>query len=337
MSDATWPTRSAATITAMAARRIVVVGDVALDEYLVGRAERLSREAPVPVLALRTRWHRPGGAANPAWNAASVGAETRLVAVVGRDPAADDLRAALAIERIDITGLVVDSERPTTVKTRVIAEGLAAPQQVARIDVQVRADVSADIAVRLEHALAVAGEGTDAVLVSHYRSGVVTEAVAAEAARIARSCGALLTVDAQGDLERFAGYDVVRIGRQDAARNLGRALVDEAGFRAAAEGLRADLGARAVLIGRGSAGTSVSDATGYAVVPPANVSEVFDVAGAGDTMIAWVTLAMASGMTALDAVRLATVAAGIVVRRLGVVAPTPDEVRQALAALATSP
>lgn len=329
MTDETQRAAWAAAMAAMGERRIVVIGDVALDEYLVGHAERLSREAPVPVLALRERWRRPGGAANPAWNAAALGAEARLVAVVGDDAAADVLRGVLEAASIDITHVIVDPRRRTTVKTRVVAEGLSAPQQVARIDEQDRADVSGDIEARLVAALDAAGDGADAVLVSHYRSGVVTPGVAAAALDAARKQRALLTVDAQGDLERFKGYDVVRIGRQDAAVNLGRRLEDEPDFRAAAEALRERLGARAVLIGRGAAGTSVLDDAGYAVVPPANVSEVFDVSGAGDTMIAWVTLAMAGGMPARDAVRLATVAAGVVVRRLGVVAPSASEVLEA--------
>lgn len=315
-----------ALLAAMATRRLAVVGDVALDEYLVGRAERLSREAPVPVLALSARWSRPGGAANPAWNAAVLGAEARLVALVGDDAAGAALRTELVAEKIDITHVLVDAARPTTVKTRVVAEGLSAPQQVARIDVQDRAPAGPLVEARLVAAVAEAGRGTDAVLVSHYRSGVVTAAVAAAARDAARREGALATVDAQGDVERFAGFDVVRIGRQDAAANLGRRLESEEDFRAAAHALRADLGARIVLIGRGAAGTSLLGDDGYALVPPAGATEVFDVSGAGDTMIAWVTLALAAGAAPLEAVRLATAAAGIVVRRLGVAAPTAREV-----------
>ncbi len=305
--------------------QVVVVGDVFLDEYLVGQAERLSREGPVPVLAFRRRFVLPGGGANPARNLAALGARVVQVAVVGDDAAGAELRAALAGAGIDVAGLVVDRDRDTIVKTRVVAEGLAAPQQVARIDRQERRPVAGPVEAALLAALRQAADGAAAVLVSHYRSGVVTPALGG-GARAAAAGGTWLTVDAQGDLERFHGYDLVRVGRQDAAESLGRRLEEEADYRLAAETLRAELGAQAVILGRGSAGTSLADASGYHVLPPANVSEVFDVSGAGDTVIAMTTLALAAGVPMRQAVGLANVAAGIVVRRLGVAAPTPGEI-----------
>ncbi len=305
---------------------VVVLGDVFLDEYLVGEAERLSREGPVPVLAFRRRFVLPGGAANPARNLAALGAAVRLVAVVGADPAADELGGALLAGGIDAVGLVVDDCRPTTVKTRVVAEGLAAPQQVARIDRQERGAVRGAAAAALRRSLARAVRGADAVLVSHYRSGVVTAALAAAVAELAPRA-AFRTVDAQGDLGWFAGYHLVRVGRQDASPSLGQTLAAEADFQTAAVRLRQRLAAGAVVLGRGAEGMSLADGEGYAVLPPANRSEVFDVAGAGDTVIAVATLALAAGAPVRDALRLANQAAGIVVRRLGVAAPTADELR----------
>ncbi|MEO8084073.1 MAG: PfkB family carbohydrate kinase [Ardenticatenales bacterium] len=311
---------------AIRALTIVVVGDVCLDEYLIGRAERVSREAPVPVLSLRVRRCLPGGAANPSVNAAALGARVRQVGIVGADAAADELRASLTAAGIDAAGLVVDAGRPTTTKTRVVAEGLSAPQQVARIDRQDRSAVDGAVGDALAAALASAAVGADAILVSHYRSGVVTAALCEAARAAARANGALLTVDGQGDLDWFHGFDVVRVGRADAAASLGRALDDEADFEAASRTLRAKLGARIVVLGRGAQGTSVADADGYRVVPPTNVSEVFDVTGAGDTVIAMLTLALAAGAEPLLAVQLANVAAGWTVRRLGNAAPRPDEI-----------
>jgi bifunctional ADP-heptose synthase (sugar kinase/adenylyltransferase) len=134
-----------------------------------------------------------------------------------------------------------------------------------------------------------------------------------------------VTVDAQGDLEQFHGYRLVRVGRQDAATSLGQRLEEEADYRQATEDLRRRLGAEAVLLGRGADGASLADPDGYTVLRPANVSEVFDVSGAGDTVIAVATLALAAGANMRDAVMLANLAAGIVVRRLGVIAPTAEE------------
>jgi rfaE bifunctional protein kinase chain/domain len=310
----------------MSGLAVLVVGDVALDEYLVGRAERLSREGPVPVLAFDRRFIHPGGAANVARNIASLGARATQIAVVGADGAADELRAALRGAGVDDDGLVVDASRPTTVKTRIAAEGPAGAQQVARIDRQVRrpvgGSVEQEVVASIEHR---AGD-CDALLVSDYKSGMVTSTVrdAARAAAVAH--GQWLTVDSQGDLDHFAGFDLVRAARRDAEASLGRALADEADFEQAATELRNALGARLVVLSRGAEGMSVADAAGYAVVRPDNVREVADVTGAGDTVIAVLTLALAAGATTLEAVALANRAAGLVVRRLGVAAPSSAEI-----------
>jgi len=317
---------AAAWLDRMAGLRVVVVGDLFLDEYLVGRAERLSREGPVPVLAFTRRFCRPGGAANPARNIAALRAVALQVGVAGDDAAAAELRQALSDGAIHLCGVVEDRSRPTTVKTRIVAEGLAFGQQVARIDRQVREPVTGAVEETVLAALERCAAGADAILVSHYRSGVVTPAVCAAARARAVGNDLLLASDAQGDLERFAGFHLVRVGRGDAAAGLRRALTTEADFEAAASELRRELAARVVVLGRGKAGMSVADESGYAVVPPANVSEVFDVSGAGDTVIAVMTLALAAGAPVREAVELANFAAGIVVRRLGVVAPAPAEI-----------
>jgi rfaE bifunctional protein kinase chain/domain len=319
-------------LAAMRGRRVVVVGDVCLDEYLIGTVERVSREGPVPVLAYRQRLALPGGAANPARNLAALGATVCQVAVVGADAPAAELRELLASCGIDAGGLIVDPTRPTTLKTRVVAEGLTAPQQVARIDRQDRRPITGEVETAVGAAVARAAARADALLVSHYRSGVVTPAVAA-AAR-ATAAGRWLTVDAQGDVERFAGYRLVRLGRQDASTSLGRALDSEDDYRQATEELRRRLGAEVVIVGRGASGTSLADEAGYTTLAPANVSEVFDVSGAGDTVIATVTLALAAGAAVREAVALANLAAGIVVRRLGVAAPLPEEILEELRRIA---
>ncbi len=329
------PERGRALLGAMAGRRIPVLGDVFLDEYLVGRAERLSREGPVPVLAFRRRFCLPGGAANPARNIAALGGSARQVGVVGADASAEELRRLLESAGIDASGLVEDAGRPTTQKTRVVAEGLSTPQQVARIDRQPRQPVEGPVEAALSAALERAAADADAILVSHYRSGVVTPALCQVARRLARQRGIWLTVDAQGDLSRFAGFDLVRVGRQDAVATLGRSLDEESDFERACRDLAADLGCRVVLLGRGARGTSLLvEGRDYAVIPPSNVSEVFDVTGAGDSVIAVVSLALAAGAEPIEAVRLANLAAGIVVRRLGVAAPSPAEI---LAELGVSP
>jgi rfaE bifunctional protein kinase chain/domain len=325
--------RARAILAAMAGRRVVVMGDVALDEYLVGQAGRLSREAPVPVVSFSRRFAVPGSAANPARNISGLGAGATLIALVGADATAAELAALLRDDGIQ-AHLVVDPTRPTTLKTRIVAEGQSAPQQVARLDRQSREAAGADAMVELLAALEEGCVDADAVLVSHYRSGVVTPELAAAAGRLAKEHGLFLAVDAQGDLERFQGYDLVRVGGQDAARSLGRPLRDEADVEEAMLELLRRLGAGAVVLGRGSKGSSAALAGGEVFhLPPSNVSEVFDVTGAGDTVIAVLTLAMVSGANLREAAALANAAAGCVVRRMGVVAPSAAEIVAELGAV----
>lgn len=317
---------AAALLDSFVGLRVVVVGDVFLDRYLVGRAERLSREGPVPVLAFERELTLPGGAANPARNIAGLGGSADQIGVVGDDDAGRELAQSLAASGIGTRGLVVDPGRPTTVKTRVVSEGLAVPQQVARIDVQARHDLDAQAGQGIVAALNELATGADAVLVSHYRSGVATDSVC-DAARGARDeTEVLLTADAQGDLARFAGFDLVRVGRQDAAAIMGSDLSDDDDIAAHLGRMRTALDVRALVLGRGSRGMSLVDRDGFASLRPANVSEVFDVTGAGDTVIAVMTLAMAAGADARTAAELANFAAGVVVRRLGVSAPTAHDI-----------
>lgn len=320
------PERAREVLTCGAGARFAVVGDVFLDRYLVGRAERLSREGPVPVLAFRRTFDLPGGAANPARNLATLGATVIQVGVVGDDADGRAFTAALGEAGIDGSGIVVDPSRPTTLKLRVVAEGLAVPQQVARLDRQCRDAVSGAAARELVEAVRRAAAQADAVLLSHYRSGVVGPAVRDAARLAAAGRSALLAADAQGDLPLFRGFDVVRVGRQDAGRTLTEGIADESQLEQAVVRLRSELGARVLLLGRGAEGMTLADEDGVEHIRPANVSEVFDVAGAGDSVIAVATLSMVGGATAREAARLANLAAGVVVRRLGVAAPTVTEI-----------
>ncbi len=317
--------RALTIFSAISRLRVLVVGDLFLDEYLIGRAERLSREGPVPVLAFDRRSIMPGGGANPARNTAGLGARTAQVGVIGDDVAGSELRQALEATGVTTSGIIVDPSRPTTQKTRIVAEGLAAPQQVARIDRRDPRTLAPDIQRSVVEAVVEGSAEADVVIVSHYRCGVVTDSVA-DAVRASRSKDALICVDAQGDLERFTSFDVVRIGRADAESALGRPLENEAAIAMAAREVQRSLGARLVMLGRGSLGTSIAEDVGYALIPPLNVSEVFDVSGAGDTMIAVSALAIAAGASTREAVDLAHAGAASVIRRLGVAAPSAAEI-----------
>jgi rfaE bifunctional protein kinase chain/domain len=316
-------------------RRIVVVGDVFLDEYVVGRATRLSREAPIPVLEFERRFYLPGGAANPSSNVVALGGVARQVGVVGEDEAGQQLLQKLREAGIDATGVVTDPSRPTTTKTRIVAQGsLRFPQQLARIDHLDRQPVGEDVERALIAHLETLVPQADAVLVSDYRTGVVSEAVVAAVLKVARRYERLASVDSQGNLHKFHAFDLVKCNHAEAQAVTGRTLSSEDDFQRAGETLLEELGAQAVVITRGPEGMSLMG-TGplfqeYTHLPAANRSEVFDVAGAGDTVIAVLTLALAAGVDLLAAARLANYAAGLVVRKLGNATATPEELTWAI-------
>ncbi len=311
---------------------VLVLGDVFLDEYIVGRATRLSREAPVPVLEYVRRFHIPGGAANPAQNISALGSTAYQVGVIGEDEAGRRLVKHLGRAGIITEGVVTDATRPTTTKTRVVAEGaLVFPQHLARIDHVERRALDAGVTSQLVAHLQEIAPRVDALLVSDYKMGVVNEETTARALRLSRDHGKLITVDSQGDLHKFQGFDLLKCNRREAEAVLGRRLETDSDFQRAGERLLANLGSSAVVITRGDEGMSLTTSQeGTLHIPAANRSEVFDVTGAGDTVIAVLTLALAAGLGSEVGARLANCAAGLVVRKLGNATPTHEELAWAI-------
>lgn len=319
-----------ALIPKMAEVRLVVVGDVFVDEYLVGRVERVSREAPIPVLEFVRRFTLAGGSANPAHNAAALGATVHVIGLVGEDEYADELRARLTELSIG-DALVADPSRITTLKTRVMAEGtLVFPQQVARLDRLSRAPASPSVEATLINQIETLVPHADAVLVSDYKTGVATPGVIRACLRLAKRFDKWLTVDSQGDLPKYKGFDLVRSSARDTATSLGRTLDSEAAFETATRALVDDLEARVIAIGRAEEGMSLGWRGGYSHLPAVNRTDVYDVTGAGDTQVAVMTLALAAGASPLQAATLSNYAAGLVVRKVGNAVPTPDELRWAV-------
>ncbi|HIC94833.1 MAG TPA: ribokinase [Anaerolineae bacterium] len=316
----------------LAGRRILVVGDIFLDEYISGRATRLSREAPIPVLEFTGRRYLPGGAANPANNIVALGSQAQQVGVIGRDEAGRTLLAKLREAGIGTEGVVTDPSRPTTTKTRIIAQGsLRFPQQLARIDRLDRRPLDGDVERQVIARLAALAPQADAILVSDYRTGLVTPAVVEACLELAKEHHKLITVDSQGGLHKFKGFHLIKCNHHEAGAVLGRPLRSEEDFKGALERFLEELSARAILVTRGPEGMSLlGRGQPYAHIPAANVSEVFDVTGAGDTVIAVATLALAAGLDLLSAAHLANYAAGLVVRRLGNATATQEELAWAI-------
>jgi D-glycero-beta-D-manno-heptose-7-phosphate kinase len=322
-------------VAGLAGHSILVVGDLFLDEYLIGRAERLSREAPIPVLEFERRDLIPGGAANPAMNVVSLGSQAIQVGVVGDDPAAVTLGEMLRSRGINPDGLITDPGRPTTTKTRIMAHmGLRFPQQVARIDRIDRRPINGGTEQAILGCLHSLVERAETIMVSDYLTGLLTQPVVNAIRDIGSHRNLLITADAQGDLGKYAGFDLVKCNADEAMRHVQRPLETDQDFADAGRQIAADLGIRrGMLITRGPDGVTAVERGGAAAhIPAPRIEDVYDTVGAGDTVLAVVTLALAAGASIPDAAALANLAAGIVVRRVGNYAPSPDELLAAIGA-----
>jgi rfaE bifunctional protein kinase chain/domain len=317
----------------LANRRILVLGDVILDEYLFGKAERLSREAPIPVLEYQSRRYIPGGAANPAANIVSLGSEAVQATVVGNDDSADTLRTQLKERGIDTSSLVIEAGKPTTLKTRIMAQmGLRFPQQIARIDTISRKPIGQLIEAALLSHIQRHLPNVNAILISDYQNGLLTSSVVNLVKQIAVGQNVPTVVDTQGALEKYRGFDVIKCNSDDASAYLGRYLKEDDDYAEAAQELAETLAVKhAMVITRGGDGATVAVNGGIEHAISPNVSDVFDTVGAGDTWIAVLTLGLVAGANVVEAAMLANYASGIVVRHVGNYAPSPEELLRALA------
>jgi len=305
----------------MGTRRIAVVGDVMLDRYLIGDTERLSPEAPVPVVRVHEHRSALGGAANVAANVAAIGATAQLVGVVGDDQDGGALRRDMAAAHLDDRFMLTLAGRPTTSKTRVVARG----QQVVRIDEEVDTLLDAvegeRIGARVEEAMADA----DALLLEDYNKGALTPMVIKAALSLARKRGLPTVVDPK--FRQFFAYEgatVFKPNRRELEAAMGAAMdlkhrnaIPQALERLKVDNLLLTLGAEGMLlVTRDRAVTHI----------PSIAREVYDVSGAGDTVTAWVGTALAAGSTLIEAAHIANYAAGVEVGKSGVATISPAEV-----------
>jgi D-beta-D-heptose 7-phosphate kinase/D-beta-D-heptose 1-phosphate adenosyltransferase len=309
-------------LKAMAGRRVLVVGDVMLDQFLWGTVSRISPEAPVPVVQVTSQSFHLGGAANVAMNVRALGGEAVVVGVVGTDAEAGVVRSALARAGI-VDGLSVDARRPTTLKTRIIAHH----QQVVRADRERADDVPAVVEAALAEGLRERLRGCGAVVLSDYQKGVVTPSLVKAVTAAARRARVPVLVDPK--VPRFAMYRGVALvtpNQLEAEQATGIRIRGDGDLRAAGERILRRLRCDAALITRGEHGMALFVGDRRPVHLATAAREVFDVTGAGDTVIATLGLAQAAGASLLDSARLANHAAGVVVGKLGTATATPDEV-----------
>ena len=295
-------------------RSLVVVGDLMLDHFVVGGVDRISPEAPVPVVRFDHDSFRLGGAANVAHNAAALGARVHLVGIIGNDDAGEMIRSELAKLGIDSSGIVSDGGRRTTRKLRIVT---SRNQQVARIDYEDDREVDGDVEATIVSRIEQLSTAADAILISDYLKGAVSRGVAAGAIKAARGRRIPLLVDPKvPHIDYYAGATVITPNHHEAEAVAHMRIRTSEEALAAARRFRERAQCDCVLITRGEHGMTLLAADGEAELP-AEAREVADVTGAGDTVVATMALALAAGASTLDAARLANRAASVVVGKFG--------------------
>jgi D-beta-D-heptose 7-phosphate kinase/D-beta-D-heptose 1-phosphate adenosyltransferase len=304
---------------------VLAVGDAMLDEYVWGEVDRISPEAPVPVVNVVRRTDLPGGAANVAAGLVALEGKARVCGVVGDDEAGHRLRRQLEAAGVDVTGLIVDPSRPTTTKSRVIAHN----QQVVRTDFEDRSALSESVEREVAAAARALVADSDAVVVSDYAKGVVSDTVARAVIEEAHRTGRPVVVDPKGvDYAKYRGATIITPNARDAGRAANVHVDEYNDLVEAARRLSEASDGALLLITRGADGMTLFASDG-AVDIPTDAKEVYDVTGAGDTVAAVLGMALGSAVPVEDAVRIANAAAGITVAKLGTSTVTLDELRRA--------
>ncbi|MSU58772.1 MAG: D-glycero-beta-D-manno-heptose-7-phosphate kinase [Pedosphaera sp.] len=329
MSKSISPRRVREILSAAAKNRVLVVGDVMLDHFIWGSVARISPEAPVPVVDFARESFMPGGAANVARNLTALNAQTELFGSVGPDEAAKQLKSLLKTQRVGCGGLIASVTRATTLKTRIVAH----QQQVVRIDRETRSDLNGTVTQKLLAAIKAKLRRADAVIVGDYGKGVVTQALLNELKSLCRSHGKWLSLDPKPvhhlnltnlsliTPNRKETFELANLS--DDTRNA-NPLADANLLKAAACLLNEPRPA-VLLITLGELGMLLCQRGQSPVLIPTVAQEVFDVSGAGDTVIATFTLAIAAGASPLEAAIISNHAAGIVVGKVGTATATPEE------------
>jgi rfaE bifunctional protein kinase chain/domain len=317
------------TLRLMKGKRILVIGDVGVDRYTVGSVERISPEAPVPIVLVQSEQLKLGLAANVADNVQALGGVPLLVGIVGSDHPARDFRSLLRGARISASHLVVDRSRRTVLKDRVVSER----QQLLRIDFEslhaVDRQVEAMILKRVEELLPQA----DALVIEDYAKGMLSERLLKQIFRKARAARKLAAVDpnSKTSMRLYQGASLLTPNTREAENLAGIRIRDEASLLAAGQTILAETQARHVVITRGKEGMAIFTKGSKKVkLIPTYAREVYDVSGAGDTVIAVLALALASGASLEDAAVLGNLAAGVEVGKRGTATVTPEEVLVAL-------
>lgn len=305
-----------------AGKRIIVLGDLMLDEFIFGRVRRISPEAPVPVVEVERQTLALGGAGNVVSNLVALGADPVPLGVIGDDTDAERLRLAFEKSGVNTESIVIDAKRPTTLKTRIIAHN----QQVVRTDRENRKAISTEIEDRMVSVFRREIEKSDAVIVSDYSKGLLTARLLAEVLTLAHEREITVCLDPK--TRSFVNYQPITVitpNHQEASEAAGIVIEDEESLIAAGQKILDSIACQAALITRGEEGMALFTKDGVVTHIPTVAREVYDVTGAGDTVIATLALALATSATFVESAVLANHAAGVVVGKLGTATVTRQE------------
>ena len=311
---------------------ILIIGDMVADVYLKGNISRVSREAPVLVLEHAGEKVVPGGAANVVHNIATLGGQAFAVGLIGNDKAGSGLRDILNDKNVETTGLIVEENRPTITKTRIIAGGSATvSQQIVRIDQEMKSIMLSNTEKRVINILKQVIDKIDAVVLSDYGSGMLSDKIRSFIIESCQEKNIKTIVDSRYDILKFEGVSFVKQNEAEAAKAVGFELTNEDAVVTAGKILLEKLQAEGIIISRGEQGMSLIQDNGEIHhIPVIDKSEVFDVSGAGDTAVAAFILAIASGAKPVEATKIANFAAGIAVRKLGTATVSNEELKEVL-------
>jgi D-beta-D-heptose 7-phosphate kinase / D-beta-D-heptose 1-phosphate adenosyltransferase len=307
--------------------RLLVVGDLMLDEYLWGKTDRISPEAPVQVVEVTREDLRIGGAGNVINNLVALGCQVLACSVIGGDDNGSLLQRAFTGKGVDVSGVFEDPMRATSRKTRVVA----ANQQIVRIDRETREPISGEFEERICKFVNERKDDFDAILISDYAKGVLTSKTLEGIISIARAIKIPVVVDPKGkDFSKYSGASILTPNRREAETASGTTISDDQGLRETARIILDKIDLEALLITRSEQGMSLFVSGDEPINIPTVAREVFDVTGAGDTVLAVLGMALACGRGYTDAAQLANVAAGIVVGKIGTSTVSPSEIIESI-------
>ncbi len=315
-------------------RKILVVGDVGIDRYVTGDVERISPEAPVPIVFVKNELHKLGLAANVADNIHALGGRSELVGVIGQDRFASEIRALLRREKVSDRALIVDSKRRTIVKERIVSDR----QQLLRIDYETPEAVGSAIESKILAGVRAALRGTgknaiDAIIVQDYAKGMLSKGLIREIVKAAKARGkpVLMDPNAKSPVDLYAGATFMTPNTREAEKLTQIAIRDDATLEQAGAKLLKAVGSPYIVITRGKDGMAIFHrGSKKPTLIPTYAREVYDVSGAGDTVISLMAMAYASGASIVEAAILGNLGGGVVVGKRGTATVTPDELEIAL-------